>query len=285
MKNRRIDNLVILLVVGALTFSIMVIVFKKLVPKEASVSSTVTASKTLEAASIPTLYNVNQQVHTFEYREQRFAAYIFDLDHQSIAFSLPSKPLSDSGTIKTVIQSHIQNGEQVIFAMNAGIFKKNQQPEGLFVKGGEILSELNLRDGTGNFYLKPNGVFFITTDNKMGILDSENFLVQQAKVLHATQSGPLLLRQDTIHEAINEGSANLRIRNGVGILAPSKAVFLISEAPVNFYDFTMVFKEYFGCTDALYLDGVISEMYLPQLGKTSVNRDFAGIISIIENEE
>jgi uncharacterized protein YigE (DUF2233 family) len=33
-------------------------------------------------------------------------------------------------------------------------------------------------------------------------------------------------------------------------------VFAISEKAVNFYDFAMMFKQEFGCQNALYLDGV-----------------------------
>ena len=52
--------------------------------------------------------------------------------------------------------------------MNAGIFTTDKQPEGLFMAKGEIITKLNLKKGSGNFYLTPNGVFYLTKEGEMG---------------------------------------------------------------------------------------------------------------------
>src|SRR5438045_3145351 len=52
-----------------------------------------------------------------------------------------------------------RRNEQLVFAMNAGMFKSDFSPVGLFVQNGHVISPLNLADGDGNFFLKPNGVF------------------------------------------------------------------------------------------------------------------------------
>lgn len=55
---------------------------------------------------------------------------------------------------------------QLRFAMNAGMYEPDLSPVGLFVARGHELSPLNLAEGAGNFYLKPNGVFFLTAGRK-----------------------------------------------------------------------------------------------------------------------
>jgi hypothetical protein len=52
-----------------------------------------------------------------------------------------------------------------------------------------------------------------------------------------------------------QGSTNLNIRNGVGILLNNKIIFAMSRKEINFYDFATYFKS-MGCKNALYLDGL-----------------------------
>ncbi|MEM6316479.1 MAG: phosphodiester glycosidase family protein [Bacteroidota bacterium] len=243
---------------------------------------TQTAERPVKVATKRPTANLNKSAHTFDYLKKPFTAFIFDVTQQQLNFSLHNAKGANYSTLTAVTDTLEKMGNKVLFATNAGIFAPDQQPEGLFVANGEVLTELNLEKGKGNFYLQPNGVFFLTKAGKLGVLPSKTFAEQDVAVTYATQSGPLLLRNDTIHEAINQGSPNLRVRNGVGIISPTKAVFVISEIPVNFYDFTMVFKDYFGCRDALYLDGVISEIYLPELERTESKGEFAGIISVTD---
>jgi len=40
---------------------------------------------------------------------------------------------------------------------------------------------------------------------------------------------------------------------------------VISDKPVNFYEFAHFFKDELQCTDALYLDGVVSAIYVEDL--------------------
>ena len=59
-----------------------------------------------------------------------------------------------------------------------------------------------------------------------------------------------------------------------------KTVFIISNKPVNFYDFAIFFKSYFGCKDALFLDGSISQMYAPSISRFERDGKFGAIIGI-----
>src|SRR6185295_19335377 len=63
---------------------------------------------------------------------------------------------------------------RVTFAMNAGMFQPNYSPVGLFVAEGKQLKRLNTADGTDNFTLKPNGVFYLGA-NGAGVVESSQF--------------------------------------------------------------------------------------------------------------
>ena len=75
-------------------------------------------------------------------------------------------------------------------------------------------------------------------------------------IKYATQSGPMLIIDGQIHPAFKQGTANLNIRNGVGILPNNKLLFVMSKKEMNLYDFANYFKNS-GCINALYLDGFV----------------------------
>lgn len=125
----------------------------------------------------------------------------------------------------------------------------------------EIDSSRNYRDG--NFYLYPNGIFFIDTASKFHILNTSDYLKTYYKsknVEYATQSGPLLIDDRKLNNNINMGSSNYNIRSGVGVIDEKKVVFIISEDKVSFYEFKTVFANW-NCKSALYFDGFVSRMY------------------------
>jgi uncharacterized protein YigE (DUF2233 family) len=138
---------------------------------------------------------------------------------------------------------------------NAGIFEPDLTPTGLLISGGRELHPLNLRKGAGNFFLEPNGVFFITASGAHVVETSE---FRSEGVLEATQSGPLLLRAGGVHPSFKPGSTHRAIRNGVGVRRDGTVVLVISRDEVSLFDFAVLFRDVLGCTDALYLDGVIS---------------------------
>lgn len=229
--------------------------------------------------SLPNSKSKDAQV--FKYYNQVFISFLLDLNKQQVMFLGGEQNSTQS--VQSIIDTLIQQKIKLRFATNAGIFRKNGQPEGLFIKNNKVVTPLNLDAGKGNFYLRPNGVFFINNNGQIGISESADFKAKGIQPKFATQSGPLLMHNGSIHPAIREGSKNLKIRNGVGIISPSKAVFIISKKPVNFYDFTMAFVHQYGCEDILYLDGVISEMYLPEIGKVKSEEKFSGVIGVIKN--
>jgi uncharacterized protein YigE (DUF2233 family) len=102
------------------------------------------------------------------------------------------------------------------FAMNAGMFEPNHSPVGLFISQGKQLTPLNLANGSGNFYLKPNGVFLVTRAGPR-IVESSKYDLKPEDVLLATQSGPLLVENGVLHPSLRAASRSRFIRNGVGV--------------------------------------------------------------------
>ncbi|MCS3799668.1 phosphodiester glycosidase family protein [Niastella sp. OAS944] len=137
---------------------------------------------------------------------------------------------------------------------------------------------MNTARGSGNFYLQPNGVFYITTDNKAVICKTSDFK-KSSKTKYATQSGPLLIVDGAINSVFTKGSSNTNVRNGVGILPNGEVVFAMSKDNVNFYDFAKYFQD-MGCKYALYLDGFVSRTYCPEKNWTQTDGDFGVIIGV-----
>jgi uncharacterized protein YigE (DUF2233 family) len=84
-----------------------------------------------------------------------------------------------------------------------------------------------------------------------------------------------------IHSSFKQGSSNLNIRNGVGILPDGRVVFAMSKAGVSFYDFAEYFKN-LGCRDALYLDGFVSRTYCTEKNWMQTDGNFGVIIGVTE---
>ena len=89
----------------------------------------------------------------------------------------------------------------------------------------------------------------------------------------------MLIGKGQIHPEFKQGSLNLNIRNGAGILPDGKIVFAMSEEPINFYDFATFFKD-LGCRNALYLDGLTSQLYWPEKNLTQTSGNFGVLIGI-----
>ncbi len=172
-------------------------------------------------------------------------------------------------------------GDSLVAATNAGIYEPGYVPTGLYIEDGKLEHPLNLDDGAGNFFLKPNGVFLLT-DAGARIVEASAFEAVPGAVRYATQSGPLLVSGGQIHPAFTPGSQNCRLRSGVGVDAHGTVYLVISNGAVNFHDFATFFRDTLGCPDALYLDGGISDLYAPSLGRTGRSgQSYAGILAVL----
>ena len=171
--------------------------------------------------------------------------------------------------------------DSLVAATNGGIYEPGYVPTGLFVENGAVRIPLNLRTGDGNFYLKPNGVFALTADGVLVVEASEYEFVTDS-VRYALQSGPLLVDGGAIHPAFNRGSVNCRLRSGIGVRPDGHAFIAISNGAVNFFDFATFFRDSLGCEEALYLDGAISSLWAPGIGRFEQSRKkYAGILAVL----
>jgi len=186
--------------------------------------------------------------------------------------------LKSFANLKAEVES---NGQSLLLAMNAGMYMEDNSPLGLYIDNGRQIRKLNLgKSNSGNFYLKPNGVFYLTKNKEAKVIETSKFK-QSKDIEFATQSGPMLIIEGEIHPAFTKGSANLNIRNGVGILPNNELIFAISKVPVNFYDFAMYFKN-LGCKNALYLDGSVSRAYIPEKKWGQLEGNFGVLIGVVE---
>jgi len=215
-------------------------------------------------------------------KEPKILSYKIDLKKQEIEFYLKNENNKNIKTFKVLKEWLKTKNKTLIFAMNGGMFKKDFSPQGLYIENGILKNKIDtLQNGYGNFYMQPNGIFYITNDKQGKIATTKKFKNQNVKF--ATQSGPMLLINGQIHNQFMKGSSNLNIRNGVGILPDGKIIFAMSKEKINFFDFATYFKK-LGCMNALYLDGFVSKTYLPSKGYNKLNGNFGVIIGEVKDK-
>jgi len=160
-----------------------------------------------------------------------------------------------------------QSRSTVVFAMNAGMFEKDGTPIGLFIEHGRTVIPPNDRNGDGNFYMKPNGVFSVDRQGTPRVQTLAAYLSQSTDPVWATQSGPMLLIDGALHPKISKDGPSKYVRNGVGITDDHTAIFAISETAISFGLLARLFRDRLHCHDALYLDGAISSIWVPTTGR------------------
>lgn len=164
--------------------------------------------------------------------------------------------------------------------MNAGMYDPTGRPIGLYVEKGATRYRLNLRDGPGNFHLKPNGVFLVDDRGRASIVPSPDFAKARPKARWATQSGPMLLIRGKLHPRFDADGPSRLVRNGVGVTRAGIAWFAISEEGVSFGRFARFFRDELGCTDALYLDGTVSSLWDPGAGRKDAYSSLGPMVAV-----
>jgi uncharacterized protein YigE (DUF2233 family) len=147
------------------------------------------------------------------------------------------------------------------FAMNAGMYHEDMSPVGLHVEDGVERAPLNFADGEGNFFMKPNGVFYVDREGRVGVMESGAYAAARPDVRVATQSGPMLVIDGEVHPRFEQNGASRYIRNGVGVCADGLVVFAISRSEVSLGSFARLFRDGLACPNALFFDGAISALH------------------------
>ena len=170
------------------------------------------------------------------------------------------------GSFNAVNDLLATEGKSLGFAMNAGMYHSNRAPVGLYVENGREESAIVTREGPGNFGMLPNAVFCVGA--RFSVIESRRYAAKPPRCTYATQSGPMLVIDGKLHPRLIRDSDSAFIRNGVGVSQDgTRAVFVISNDPVNFHRFARIFRDALGLPNALYFDGKISRLYAPDLGR------------------
>lgn len=176
--------------------------------------------------------------------------------------------------------------KQVRFAMNGGMYHDDRSPVGLYIEEGVEQQSIVLREGPGNFGLVPNGVFYFS-GRSASVMESRAFHKKTSEIeapFFATQSGPMLVIDGALHPKFRAESDSRKQRNGVGVAKDGTTYFAISDVPVNFHTFARLFRDELATPNALFLDGVVSKLYAPDLNRNDTGLDMGPIIVAIEPE-
>ena len=109
------------------------------------------------------------------YRNQKFDIVKIDLQKTPVHFFWKNKNGQLIRSLENLKKEMESDHKELLFAMNAGMYQRDRNPQGLFIDNGKTIKPLDtLQDGYGNFYLQPNGIFFIKNDSA-GVLPSTLF--------------------------------------------------------------------------------------------------------------
>lgn len=179
-----------------------------------------------------------------------------------------------------------QQGETVKMLMNAGIFGMDGKPAGLWIEQGVVRHPLNTLQGKGNFHIQPNGVFWLA-GNKAGIETRSSWQKAKRKVDYAVQSGPMLVLNGKINSRFVKNLSSPYKRNAVCLTKSRQLLFIISTSYEktsqwpSLYQFAQALQS-FACYQALYLDGSISDYYLPHYSSGFHWKSFVGMIAVTQ---
>jgi len=207
------------------------------------------------------------ELKTARYEGHRYVEGIVDLTKEPLKLYWKNEQTEQDFASIPSLARHLSADwhEELLFAVNSGIYAEHYTPLGLFIEKGITKVPLNtvtFNEGQGNFALLPNGVFYVDDHNRAYIETTDKFaeFSQDKPIQYATQSGPMLLINGDYNHRFIEHSRSLKIRSGVCVM-DQKVHFVVTEDSVNFFEFATYFKDEIGCQDALYLDGTLARLY------------------------
>ncbi|SNR79282.1 phosphodiester glycosidase family protein [Puniceibacterium sediminis] len=191
-------------------------------------------------------------------------------------------PFGQFGQVNTMLRA---KGQHLSFAMNAGMYHDDRAPVGHYIENGTERMRVISNPGPGNFGLLPNGVLCIRK-HRADVYETLRYVEKKPDCTFATQSGPMLVIDGQLHPRFLVDSTSRYIRNGVGTSDDGRtAYFVISENAVTFHEFGRFFRDALQVPQALFLDGNISRLYAPQLGRADIGRWMGPIVGVVEDGE
>ncbi len=200
----------------------------------------------------------------------KIATYLYDDD---------GAPYGTFSALKRALET---TNTRLNFAMNGGMYHEERNPVGHYVENGIEVMRVIPNAGPGNFGLLPNGIFCVQP-SRADVFETRTYLANRPDCDFATQSGPMLVIDGALHPRFLPDSTSRYIRNGVGSSADGReVVFAISNTPVTFHEFGLLFRDALNLPNALFLDGNVSRLYAPELGRDDFGRSMGPIIGITE---
>ena len=211
----------------------------------------------------------------FSEEENNYIVYKVDLKKENVKFfwlnsdGLPFEKIDNLLKLKP---------NKFQFIMNGGIYDDDLTPEGLYIENGKELSPINKEDGVGNFYEKPNGIFYFYK-NKPYIVTTEKFKPNN-KITYAIQSGPMLITNGVLNPSFTDKSNSRYTRNGVCLTKNNNLIFIVSNEAVTLYEFSIYAKAVHSCHNLLYMDGNLSRAYKYNEINAPQKRPFVTMIGV-----
>lgn len=223
-----------------------------------------------------------EHCRTLQHKSNSYVVCTFDATTDDIRLFMNRPDGTPYLQFDAVAAAMQEEGKTLVFAMNGGMYHDDRRPVGFLHDANGDVGSVNTNDGPGNFHMKPNGVFWIA-DGIAGVEESQAYLDQGIDPDFATQSGPMLVIDGDIHPSLNPDGTSRKRRNGVGVSRNGETVqFAISDVPVTFHDFATLFRDRLNTPNALFLDGQVSRIYAPALGRDEQGLDMGPIVGVVE---
>ncbi|MGY9047472.1 MAG: phosphodiester glycosidase family protein [Rhodobacterales bacterium] len=217
--------------------------------------------------------------------ENSYTVCAVDMTQEDLRLFLNDASGVPYGQFQQVDASLRAQRKHLAFAMNGGMYHDDRAPVGHYVEDGSEQMRVITTPGPGNFGLLPNGILCIGK-GRADVYETLRFVSEKPQCTYATQSGPMLVIDGALHPRFLPDSTSRYIRNGVGTSDDGKtAYFVISENAVTLYEFATFFRDGLTVPQALFLDGNISRLYAPELGRADIGRWMGPIIGVVESDE
>jgi uncharacterized protein YigE (DUF2233 family) len=215
------------------------------------------------------------------FEDNRYSVCEVDAGQSELRLFLNDRDGNLLGQFTAIDRALKDEGRQLGFAMNAGMYHKNRAPVGYYTENGTEVMHIIPNAGPGNFGLLPNGIFCIRP-GRADVIETLAFVERPPDCTYATQSGPMLVIDGALHPRFLPDSTSRYVRNGVGTSADGKrVVFAISRNAVTFYDFARLFRDGLNLPSALYFDGNVSRLYAPELNRHDAGFPMGPIVGVV----
>jgi uncharacterized protein YigE (DUF2233 family) len=205
--------------------------------------------------------------YDLEYQENSYTVCQVNLTSEDLRLFLYDGDGAPWGQFRKLDQALQAQGQQLGFAMNAGMYHQDRSPVGHYRQNGAEVMRVIPNAGPGNFGMLPNGVLCLNS-GEASVIETLAYNAAQPACRDASQSGPMLVIDGKLHPRFLKDSTSRYIRNGVGVSEDGRtAYFAISNNTVTFYEFASLFRDRLKTPDALYFDGNISRLYAPDMNR------------------